>query len=98
MQIVATGLYKVPYGLAPHITNENLKTKNVTYNLRNDALFITRNIKSLHYDLEAKFFLDPKKESLPKNVKMISKILTSSNQIFNFRNLRTVDVVSSKFV
>ena len=37
------------WGLANDVMNDILNIKNVTYNFRNDFLFATRNIKSVHY-------------------------------------------------
>ena len=70
LQVLVTELYKVYLGLAPELMNDIFKKRNVTYNFRKKSTFETRNIKSVYYGSETKFFIGPKIwELLPCNLK-----------------------------
>ena len=70
LQVIATELYKVHNGLAPDIMNDIFKIRETTYNLRKEAAFSTRRVKSVQYGLETISILGPKIwDMLPKNIK-----------------------------
>ena len=70
LQVLATELYKVRHGLAPELTKDIFKKRNVTYNFRKNSTFETRNINSVYYGSETKSFLGPKMWNLlPSNIK-----------------------------
>ena len=60
LQVLATDLYKVHYGLVPELMNDIFKKGNVKYNFRKNSTFGIRNIKSVYYGSETIFFLGPK--------------------------------------
>ena len=44
LQVLATELYKVHYGLAPELMNDIFEKRDVTYNFINNSILKTRNI------------------------------------------------------
>ena len=66
--MLATEFYKLHHGLAPELMND-LK-RDVTYNIKNNSTFETRNRESIFYGSEKIPFLRPKIwELLPSNIK-----------------------------
>ena len=89
----ATELCKVHHGLAPELMNIIFYKRNVTYNFRKNSTFETRN-KSLFIAAQKQYPLQAQKYGNFCQVTLrIQQILTSSNQILNLGNLKTVHAV-----
>ena len=68
----------------------------MTYNFRNDFTFEARNVRSVYCGSETISFLGPKIWGLL--TLQVHKILTSSNQILNFENLKTAHAVCEGYI
>ena len=60
LQILATEIYKVINNLSQLLMKEIFPIKDTKYNLRNENIFISRNIRSVHYGTETITFLGPR--------------------------------------
>ena len=60
IQLLATEMYKVIQGMTPPLFNDIFKLKDTSYNLRNNTIFETQNVRSVYNGTETVSFLGPK--------------------------------------
>ena len=75
LQISATEMYKVKHNLSPSFMHSVFPSTNITYNLRNNPEFKTKNIHTTYSGSETLTFRGPKTwELVPKNMMESSKL------------------------
>ena len=75
LQILATEMYEILYGLSPHIMQDTLETKSNYYNTCNVPAFSSRNTKTVRYGLQTISYMAPKNWDLaPEEIKQVTTL------------------------